>query len=99
MSPRTATRLAKSKFFSGYGAGTLRGTSYFDARRSMSRHMYASLIGLVAKGTLFISCIIARALNGRHRKRIPVAASTSWRRETVRYVYVLPTVNQKSIVL
>jgi hypothetical protein len=32
--PRTATRLARSKFFRGYGAGTLSGSPYFDARRS-----------------------------------------------------------------
>jgi len=42
--------------------------------------------------------MIARALKGRHRNLTPLAASTLWSRDTVRYVYVLPTVNQKSIV-
>jgi hypothetical protein len=58
--------------------GTLIGRPYFDARRSMSRHMYASFIGLVAKGMLFISCIIARALKGRDWKRQPNLRRQNW---------------------
>src|SRR5271166_3505839 len=62
------------------------GTPYISARRSISRHMYAALIGLFPNGMLFISFMVARTLNGRHRNGIPLTRSTSARRMTVRYV-------------
>ena len=52
----------------------------------MSRHMWRAFTGFVAKGTLFISCMIARTLNGRQSKGTPVSLSTAGSRITVRKV-------------
>ena len=74
-----------------------RSARHSRAGRSISRHMYAALIGLFPNGMLYISLMIARTFNGRHRKADPTA-SLDFRNshDCEGMDNALPTENQKS---